>query len=318
MARYMTMLLNRGEAVSSDGPPSAAGVLSPRSFELLITPVQKAPSWGEDAGYAYGFAVDELPVQGSNTPHLRLRHTGGMVAFSSAIHVDMTAGVAGFASTNCNLERYRPNDIVSYALNLVRAVNDKRELPPVPPPDDPARVENANEYAGTYKASDVFPPEYTVVARGTELYIARSQAHSARLLRTGVDRFVPFNPKHPPTSMYSVRFGRQDGKVSELFFADFWGVNERYAGPRQLQYPKEWEAFPGHYRNNDPWLGSVRVFLRKGKLWLNDDELAPLPNGMFRPAEEEYSPERVSFENIVEGKAQRMVFSGVDFERVGD
>ena len=53
-------------------------------------------------------------------------------------------------------------------------------------------------------------------------------------------------------------------------------------------------------------------------LWLADDELTPLANGLFRPANEEYSPERVSFDTIVEGKAQRMVFSGVDFYRTGE
>src|SRR5207248_3861510 len=201
---------------------------------------QKAPSWGEAASYAYGFAVDELPIHGSNKPHLRLRHTGGMVAFSSALHIDLTAGVAGFASTNCNLERYRPNDIVSYALDLVRGVNDRRELPPVPPPDDPAHVENAAEYAGTYSASEGFPPEYDVVARGTELYVVRSAAHAAKLLRSGPDQFVPFDPNHAATSTYPVRFGREEGKVAELYFADFWGVNSRYTGPREFQYPKEW------------------------------------------------------------------------------
>ena len=62
----------------------------------------------------------------------------------------------------------------------------------------------------------------------------------------------------------------------------------------------------------------MRVFLRKGKLWLAEDELTPLANGLFRPGNEEYSPERVSFDTIIEGKAQRMNFSGVDFDRVGE
>ena len=321
MARYMSMLLNRG-----------AGALSPAGFDLLIKPVQKATSWGEAASYAYGFAVDELPMHGSNAPHLRLRHTGGMVAFSSAIHIDLTGGVAGFASTNSNLERYRPNDIVSYALDLVRAVNDRRELPTIPPPDDPARVENGSDYAGEYTpigygsecGADVIGPDgkpmlhkclFRIGSEGTTISVQPGGDIALSLDQIGKDRFVGHMPQF---ARYSFVFNRENGIVTDLLYGPMWLANDRYAGAREFQYPKEWQAFAGHYRNNDPWQGSVRVFLRKGKLWLADDELTPLPNGLFRPGKEEYSPERVSFDTIVEGKAQRMNFSGVDFDRVGE
>ena len=227
----------------------------------------------------------------------------------------MHGGVAGFASTNCNLERYRPNDIVSYALDLVRAVNDRRESPPIPPPDDASVTLEAKEYEGDYNFGT---RNISIQAdkNGHLHYSARIDVGFV-LLNIGKDRFVP-QPRQLGDDRYTVVFGRESGKVVELFRGPGWYTNDRYSGPREFQYPKEWEGFAGHYRNNDPWQGSAYVFLRKGKLWLADDELTPLSNGLFRPGNEEYSPERVSFDTIVEGKAQRMVFSGVDFDRTAE
>ena len=55
----------------------------------------------------------------------RLRHTGGMVAFSSSIDVDVTAGVGAFASVNANLRGYRPVAVTKYAIELFNVVEGK-------------------------------------------------------------------------------------------------------------------------------------------------------------------------------------------------
>lgn len=53
-----------------------------------------AEEFGPGASYGYGIAID--------TPdgHKRLRHTGGMVSFMSALHLDLDAGLGVFASIN--------------------------------------------------------------------------------------------------------------------------------------------------------------------------------------------------------------------------
>ena len=93
-------------------------------FELLTKPVIKSPFRGEDASYAYGLWVSE------KDGHTLLRHTGGMVAFSSAMHTDLTDGLAAFASVNASLQGgYRPVAVTRYAIELLSAAAKKKELP---------------------------------------------------------------------------------------------------------------------------------------------------------------------------------------------
>ncbi|HEX3129932.1 MAG TPA: serine hydrolase domain-containing protein, partial [Thermoanaerobaculia bacterium] len=111
MALYMRMLLNRGR-----GPKGP--VISEESFALFSKPAIPAPGFGEGAGYGYGIAIQ--PVEGRTL----LRHTGGMVSFSSAMQVDLDAGFGAFASVNASLSGYRPNPVAAYALASLRAERD--------------------------------------------------------------------------------------------------------------------------------------------------------------------------------------------------
>src|SRR6185295_19819007 len=85
-----------------------------------------------------------------------LRHTGGMVAFSSAMYADVTQGFGAFASVNARISGgYRPISVVKYALDLVGAVTRGEQLPMAPPsPPSPEKVTNAALYAGTYTSLD--------------------------------------------------------------------------------------------------------------------------------------------------------------------
>lgn len=80
-------------------------------------------------------------------------------------------------------------------------------------------------------------------------------------------------------------------------------------------YPQEWDAFASHYRNDSPWFGSARIFVRKGKLTADGTPLTPLGDGLFRAGAEEWSPERLGFGPPVNGRAMRMKVSGVEFYR---
>src|SRR5829696_5787257 len=143
MVAYMRILLNRGAG-------AGRRLLSERSFELLTKPVVKAPFRGEEASYAYGLWVSQNKGRATH-----LRHTGGMVAFSSSFDVDLTNGVAAFASVNASLSGYRPVAVTKYALELLNAERSGAELPePPPPPPAPTEVKNAADYAGTYTAPD--------------------------------------------------------------------------------------------------------------------------------------------------------------------
>ena len=112
MAAYLGMILN-------GGAHRGGRIVSAEGFTLFSTPYIAAPDFGPKASYGYGIAVDELDG------HRRLRHTGGMVSFMSAIHLDLDAGFGAFASINAQLG-YRPNPVVQFALRLLRSTRGEQ------------------------------------------------------------------------------------------------------------------------------------------------------------------------------------------------
>mgnify|MGYP000132607371 CR=1 FL=1 len=112
----------------------------------------------------------------------------------------------------------------------------------------------------------------------------------------------------------------EEGRVVEAFHGSDWYVGDGYSGPRRFDYPKVWEAYPGHYRTRNPELSNFRVVLRKGTLaliipWGKTEPLSRLGDGLFRIGEDHRSPETVCFGPVVEGKALRADYSGCHYYR---
>jgi CubicO group peptidase (beta-lactamase class C family) len=87
--------------------------------------------------------------------------------------------------------------------------------------------------------------------------------------------------------------------------------------------PPEWDAYPGRYRSHNPWLPTFLVAVSAGALvlgadWLNGSERLPLTaldDGLFRVGDSEWSPERLRFDTILDGLAQRATLSGMPYYR---
>jgi CubicO group peptidase (beta-lactamase class C family) len=299
MAAYMCALINGGR--------SAQGRLlfSEESFKLMVAPAIKSPFRGEEAAYGYGLWVSETGG------HTRLRHTGGMVAFSSSLDVDLTGRVGAFASVNANLRGYRPVAVTKFAIETLNAALAGKPLPAPPAPAaPPEEVKNAAEFAGTYAAPE--GRKLTLVAEGWRLVLVHKGQRVALERAGGSDAFLV---RHPDFDLFLLGFGRAGGAVTEAFHGPDWYAGARYEGPREFTHPKEWEAYVGHYHNDSPWYGDARVVLRKGRLWIDGVQpLAPRPDGTFGTAAGD-SPDRVGFESVVAGRAMRMNYSGIIFRR---
>jgi D-alanyl-D-alanine carboxypeptidase len=233
-----------------------------------------------------------------------------MVAFSSAMHVDLSSGIGAFASVNANLAGYRPNIVARYALDLLRATSEGKDLPPAPLATTlPDQVSNAAEFAGAFTSAD--GTSLVLAAEGGKLWLIVGTTRVA-LERVGGDRFIV---KHPEFDLFALEFARDHNAVVEAFHGPRWFTNERYTGPKRFTYPPEWDAFSGHYRNASPWFGSTRIFVRKGTLFADGAPLTPIGQAVFRVGAEDWSPERLSFGPVVNGRTTRMNFSGVEFHR---
>ena len=301
MGRYVRMIASRG---GRDG----GRLVSEDAFARFSSPHILAEDFGPGAHYGYGIAVDTL--DGNRL----LRHTGGMVSFMSALMVDIDDGVGGFASINAQ-QGYRPNPVVRYAIQLMRARRTSAPLPAVPEPDVAAVVKNAADYAGVYRGD---AGTLEVIAEGERLFVLHATGR-VPLERLGeADRFVA---RHRTFDRFAVVFGRQDpaqaaSPVVEVSWGGDWYRNAAYSGPVSFEYPKAWDAFVGHYRNESPWVGSVRVVLRKGRLWLDGTIPLEADGALFRPRDKPFNAEWIRFGEVVNGRCMRIRISGSDLWRV--
>ena len=300
MGNYLQMLLNHGTGAKGR-------VLSEKSFDLLTKPVIKSAFRGEDASYAYGLWVSDT------NGHRLLRHTGGMVAFSSAMFADVTEGFAAFASVNAARlpGSYRPIAVIRYALAFLSAASRGQALPePPPPPPSPSAIKNAADYAGTFTSPD--GSKLMLVNEGEQLILQHAGSRVV-LEQVGRDTFLV---KHPDFALFTLGFGRDKDVVVEAFHGAGWWINERYSGAKKFDYPKDWEAFTGHFHSDNAWYGSARVVIRKGELLVGGDQpLAPVEPRVFRLADDPSDADRVTFDMIVDGRATRMNYSGIEFFR---
>ena len=297
MGAYVQMLANRGR-----GPKR--NLISPESFELFSKRHIKAEEFGPTASYGYGIAVDELDG------NALLRHTGGMVSYMSALQVDIAAGIGGFASVNAQ-QGYRPNAVVKYGVQLMRAHVEKRKSPAPPAADSEFEVARAGDYVGVFTGEQ---GRLEFAREGTKLFLVRG---GKRIPLEGADSPDQFRVSEPDLARFPLIFGRKsaDGPVVEVSSGDAWYTATAYDGPRQFQVPEAWRSYVGHYRSEDPWIGSLRVFILKGRLLLDGTPLE-LDGDLFRLRDEPSNTEWIRFGEIVNGKCMRLKFSGVDLWRV--
>ena len=87
--------------------------------------------------------------------------------------------------------------------------------------------------------------------------------------------------------------------------------------------PPEWRGFLGRYRTHNPWLPTFAVAAGEEGLaidtdWLDGSRrtaLTPLGGDVFRVGGPEWTPERLRFDTLVRGRAQRAVLSGTPYYR---
>jgi D-alanyl-D-alanine carboxypeptidase len=295
MAKFVRMLLNRGRG--PDGP-----VLSEESFARMTREAV--------AGSGYGYGI----YTWADETGCHLSHGGDMPGYEGYFGADMDISLGVVALST---QPY-PSMLHWQVRDMVRAVLADKTLPEIPPPIDPTRVERATQYAGVYRAGD---KALAFVAEKERLYLDLGGKRVALEAR-GEDRFYA---NHPGFDLFYLVFDRAEeeadrpGAVVEVAHGADWYANDGYDGPTTFHYPPEWDAYVGHYRMHNPWLTNFRVIVRKGVLrfvwpWGDEEPLAPVGDGSFRLGGE-HSPERLRFDQVVDGQAWRATLSGCRYYR---
>ena len=166
MARYLRCLLRGGVTDSGDR------IVSEKSFHDMSSRHVDTLEWGSGAGYGYGLGVNT--VEGDQV----LLHTGGMVSFMSAIYLNLSRGVAAFASINAQ-QGYRPMPVARFATELLVANQAGTSIPaPIAgPAAENARKQEAPpsakpsypQYTGTYVNDDPWGGTLIVAERDGKL-----------------------------------------------------------------------------------------------------------------------------------------------------
>ena len=76
----------------------------------------------------------------------------------------------------------------------------------------------------------------------------------------------------------------------------------------------EFQAFLGRYRSDSG--DDVRVFVRKGALWLGDSPLTEIGSALFRVGDDSWSPDTAEFLTIVDGNARLLRATSEDCWRI--
>jgi D-alanyl-D-alanine carboxypeptidase len=296
MCRYLRMLLNRGR-----GPKGR--IVSEEGFDLMTSPHIKPEDGTRGESYGYGMSVGQIDG------HSCLWHTGGMVGFHASIVADLDAGLGIVTMIN---GPGAPEDVSVFALSAIRAETQGRPIPAI----NVTRfkeVENPGQYSGEYTSGS---ESLRIQSSGRSLWMVR-RGRKVKLVPMGPDKFFADENE---SDLFLFRFGRQGDHVVELFHGPDWYANPKYRGRRTFPRMKSWEPLVGHYRSNSPWVSNFRIVMRKGQLALispsgDEEPMSPMADGSFRVGADPRSPERLSFEMFVEGKAQLAQLSGGRYYR---
>ncbi len=242
----------------------------------------------------------------SNAGRQYLHHTGGMVSFTSAFHLDPATGVGAFASSTLSaFSSYRPRLLTRFAVDALVEASAGRPIPTPPLLQTP--LQHAVAYVGEYSA----PGGSFEVRRGDPLLLV-ANGQSAPLQHWEGDLF---RTTHPTFRAFTLKFERAAGKVSGIS----WGPIFLPKGGFPPVQPKSDPALArlaGRYVNDSPWWGVAVVVERGGKLWLGTEAaLVPLGDNLLRIGEQSWSPERASFANFIDGRPQTFIYSGEKFRR---
>jgi hypothetical protein len=201
-----------------------------------------------------------------------------------------------------------PCAIVLYALKVLHAQDVGSPIPAPPGPADPAVVEHALDFAGTYRAAD---GASLAVAAGGNGLVLRDGAATYRLYPRGDDQFWTDDPRF---ARFLLAFYRDKEKaVTDFTAGPEQFVNAAYRGPSSFSYPAWYDTLVGRYETA-LWgdLSVTRVIEVKGRLTLDGTTpLADQGNGTFK-----VGSSIVRFDHVFDGRAQRMWFDGVDAERI--
>lgn len=257
----------------------------------------------DTAGMTYGNGLMHVANEGRKYLH----HTGGMLSFSSSFHVDIASSVGAFASSTISaFADYRPRLLTLFAVDALTAAAAGRPIPRPPTLDLPIR--NAASYLGRYSG----PNGMFEVRPGSPLLLLTS-GESAELQPWGGDQF---RTTHSEFRRFTLKFERTRGAITGASWGPTTYLRDGAGGGAPAPANPALARLAGRFVNDDPWFGTMILVERGGRLWVGTETpMTRISDNLWRVGEENWSPERASFANFIDGRPQTLIFSGQEFAR---
>jgi D-alanyl-D-alanine carboxypeptidase len=307
LSRFLRMLLNGGRA--DDGNE----FLSPSTFAMMTDPHVEMPGFFPGTMQGYGVLIEQSEDTGG---HRRVISGGENLGFEAAMYGDFDAGIGVILFCNSFDVSWQETRWMLDALVAASRAEELPRLPELKPLFPRPLGKKASEYVGSYRSND---RSFNITEEDGHLSLA-SAGKTARLEPIWGDSFLT---RHPDFDHAMLSFARsEDETVVEAFQLGDSYHSEAHEGPKNYDYPTKWDAYVGHYRAFGILVGSLKFFVRKGRLICQsfggyaDSPLTDLGGGTFRVGDET-SPHRMTFDCIADGKALRCRASDGDFYRVG-
>jgi D-alanyl-D-alanine carboxypeptidase len=298
LTAYARLLLRRGDPV-----------VSPESFARMTTAVAESPG---QPGHRYAYGLKWIEEAGRPSV---LGHSGGMLGFSAYLLIDPEAGFGAAVLMN---SLYGDALVLArFALECASAAARGDEPPEVPTAHDPTWVEHPERYVGVFEDE---AGRVTIEPSGSGLAIV-TDASSSALEPLAQD-------------LFGVDADDDDGALHPVLVEGEGPAKVLTWGSRELRPPGIAAPTPsrdldaalvrGRYASWNPWVPGFRIFDRPSGLWLSftgeaadvepEGRLERLDDGLFRVGDR-WSPDRVRFDMVVDGRSQRAVFDGAPFYR---
>ncbi len=292
MTRYLQYVVQLGRG---RGAPLFSDKLAERFRRPTI-----ASDHGPGSRYGHGLA--HIDVEGVPC----LRHTGGMMGFSSAVTVDPVAGVGAYASVNVGgAGGYRPTDITEYALALLRAAAERRPLPAARTPRPPQPIREAARFVGRWRAAD---GELAIAERAGALFV----------LSGGIER--PLRQSGPGFLVTDHPALASGGLMLEPGETPVLRVGKRRFGRDAVPAPERVDAklaaLAGTYYSPAGWSGRLTITAVGDRLFFGAHELRPADDGSWRVSDPSLISERLWFGPLVNGQADQLNISGMRYYRL--
>jgi CubicO group peptidase (beta-lactamase class C family) len=289
MSRYARMLLSRGDTPSGR-------LVSARAFERFATPVL------DD----YGYGIDVLE-HGSV-----LAHSGSIAGFQAYLSADLGQGVAVVFLANGPIDTALRDRVID-------RLRDGTGGSPRPPRESPSSAfASPASFTGRFVRSDRATLRFTADPSGR--LVLQDRGDTLLLVRLARDAWGAYlTPTGPRAFLF---FRDPSGTVTDVSEGVSSYAKENVS-PATHPAPTSWIRFAGRYMAHGEEGPGVRIFARQGRLLMayTDSNAPPIPltadsHDRFRFAEPSYAPELLSFDTVIDGRAQRLILSGMPLYRI--